>query len=437
MAGSELTLGKKIAKARRRKGWPQRDLAAMIGRSESWVSQVERDVIPVNSLDALRQISDVLGISLAELLAAAPPERSPVSARRPSGSTRVVRNLGPEEGDDPVRRRELLAAAAVVFASPLAGAAPAEASTLAPLEDHLLYGTATVPKRSEVSPAGVAAAVKASWQDFRAARYDTLARNLPGRIAQAQALEPAELSATAVADLYNIATRLCIKLGEDGLVAITADRALNSARIGGDALTIAEAHRMVSSAWRRQGHLARATDIVVRAAQDVRADRSTPETARLSANVSLLATAAYTAAKMGDRPTAHALIGEAAEAAEAGRTSPEARTDTGTQQVLLHQLSVHYLLGDAGQAIDLAKTINPAALPTAERQGRFFTDVARCFDQWGKPEQCYRALLAAERAAPQEIRRGAVKDLASGLLRHDRRLPGVRAFAGRAGVAVN
>ncbi|WP_030989187.1 helix-turn-helix domain-containing protein [Streptomyces sp. NRRL S-1813] len=56
MAGSELTLGKTIAKARRRKGWPQRDLVAMIDRSESWVSQVERDVIPVNGLDALRQI---------------------------------------------------------------------------------------------------------------------------------------------------------------------------------------------------------------------------------------------------------------------------------------------------------------------------------------------------------------------------------------------
>ncbi|MFI0711543.1 hypothetical protein ACH4SK_12960 [Streptomyces inhibens] len=93
------------------------------------------------------------------------------------------------------------------------------------------------------SSAGVAAPSEGVRQDFRAARYDAPARTLPGRIAQAQALEPVELSATTVADLYNIATRLCIKLGEDGLVAITADRALNSARIGGDALTNAEAQR--------------------------------------------------------------------------------------------------------------------------------------------------------------------------------------------------
>ncbi|WP_189953228.1 helix-turn-helix domain-containing protein [Streptomyces alanosinicus] len=427
-----------IAKARRRKGWPQRDLAAMIDKSESWVSQAERDVIPVNSVETLRRISDVLDVPLPELLAAAPsPGQPPTSAHRRSASVRVGRNSGPEEGDDRMRRRELLAAAAVVFASPLASATPAEAGTLAPLEELLLYGTASVPEDSDVSPAGVAAAVKASREHFRAARYDTLAKTLPGQIAQAQALKGAEESATAVADLYNIAVRLCIKLGEDGLVAITADRALNSARIGGDALTIAEAHRMVSSAWRRQGHLARATDIAVRAAQEVRADRGTPEPARLASGSSLLATAAYTAAKRGDRQTAHALIGEAAETAKAGRTIPDARTDAGLQQVLLHQLSVHYLLGDAGQAIDLARTVDPSALPTAERQGRFFIDVARCFDQWGKPEQCYRALLAAERAAPQEIRRGAVKDLAGGLLRHDRRLPGVRAFACRTGTPVN
>ncbi|MFF2812865.1 XRE family transcriptional regulator [Streptomyces sp. NPDC058000] len=346
----------------------------------------------------------------------------------------MVGNLGVEEGDE-VRRRELLAAAAAVF-TPLAGASPAQANTLTPLEDLLLYGTAAAPSGGDISAAGVAAAVKQSRAHFRAARYDTLARTLPGQIARAQTLEPAEVAATAVADLYNIAARLCIKLGEDGLVAITADRAMNSARAGGDALTIAEAHRMVSSAWRRQGHLARATDIAVRAAQDLRADRSAPEPERLAGGSTLLATAAYTAAKSGDRASATALIAEAAETARAGRTVPQDRIDAGLQQVLLHQLSVHYLLGDAGQAIDLVKTIAPTTLPTAERQGRFFIDVARCFEQWGKPQHCYRALLAAERAGPQEIRRGAARHLAGGLLQHDRSLPGIRNFAGRAGVAL-
>ncbi|MEU0839469.1 hypothetical protein ABZ370_08355 [Streptomyces sp. NPDC005962] len=61
--------------------------------------------------------------------------------------------------------------------------------------------------------------------------------------------------------------------------------------------------------------------------------------------------------------------------------------------------------------------------------------MARAFDQWGKPEHCYRALLSAEEAAPQEVRRGSVRTLATGLLRHDRVLPDVRSFAKRIGGA--
>ncbi|MFJ2580771.1 hypothetical protein [Kitasatospora aureofaciens] len=207
-----------------------------------------------------------------------------------------------------------------------------------------------------------------------------------------------------------------------------SDRALTAARAGGDGLIIAEAQRMVSSAWRRQGHLSRATDIAFRAAHDLQRDSSVPEAARLTAQGDLFATAAYTAAKLGDRSYAHALIREAADNARA------AGQVDGIQGVTLHHLSVHYELGDAGQAIELARTINPAALPTAERQARFFTDVARAFDQWGKPEQAFRALLAAEQAAPQEVRRGSVREVATDLLRHDRRLPGIRDFATRAGI---
>lgn len=53
----------------------------------------------------------------------------------------------------------------------------------------------------------------------------------------------------------------------------------------------------------------------------------------------------------------------------------------GPGQVLLHQISISYLLGDAGQAIEHARRIDTAALPTTERQARYWIDVARAFDQ--------------------------------------------------------
>jgi UDP-N-acetylenolpyruvoylglucosamine reductase len=44
--GKEVTFGEFIAKLRTRKGWYQRDLAAEAGRSEEWVSGIERGLIP-------------------------------------------------------------------------------------------------------------------------------------------------------------------------------------------------------------------------------------------------------------------------------------------------------------------------------------------------------------------------------------------------------
>ncbi|MFI1521122.1 XRE family transcriptional regulator [Kitasatospora cineracea] len=401
------------------------------------MSLVERDMQQVKDLTLLQRFADVLEVGLAELIALPQPaaDRPRSRPRKPTSATLTSTSAAEE---DDVRRRPFMALAAAALFAPAVGepAAHAEATTsLGGLEDLLLYGTDRVPSpRREPTSATVAASLVASRREFKAARYDVLAEALPGRIAAAQLLGTSGERGRNVAQLYNVAVRLCIKAGDNNLVAITADRALTSARAGGDPLVVAEAQRMVSSAWRRQGSLARATDIVVVAAEELLADTSVPEASRLATRGDLYATAAYTAAKSGDRSYAHALIREAVDSAAAsGRISGLVE---GAQGVALHELSVHYELGDAGRAIELARTIDPTSLPTAERQARFFIDVARAFDQWGKPEQCFKALMAAEEAAPQEVRRGAVRDLASGLLRHDRKLPGVRDFATRAGVQI-
>ncbi|MFD8708137.1 helix-turn-helix domain-containing protein [Kitasatospora sp. NPDC059648] len=437
MGDNGKTFGAFISLRRSTLGWTQLRLATEVGRSEDWMSLVERDMQQVKDLTLLQRFAEVLGVDLTELIALPQPaaDRARSRPRKPASATLTSTSAAEE---DDVRRRPFLTLAAAALFTPATGQQAAHADSMAPLaglEDLLLYGTDRIPApRREPTQESVATSLVTSRLEFKAARYDALAEALPGRIAAAQLVGAAEERARNVAQLYNIAVRLCIKIGDSNLVAITADRALTAARAGGDPLVVAEAQRMVSSAWRRQGSLSRATDIVVVAAEDLLADNSVPEAARLAARGDLYATAAYTAAKTGDRSYAHALIREAADsAAAAGRAS--GLTD-GIQGVALHELSVHYELGDAGQAIELARTIDPTALPTAERQARFFTDVARAFDQWGKPEQCFKALLAAEEAAPQEIRRGAVRDLAASLLRHDRKLPGVRDFAARAGVQI-
>ncbi|MFJ4185481.1 XRE family transcriptional regulator [Kitasatospora sp. NPDC089509] len=428
-----ITFGRFVSLRRTEMGWTQLRLAVELDHGEDWMSQVERDVQQVQDVQLLRRMATALGAEFDMLTALPQPaSKKPRSPRRQGSSATLTTTSGAEEDD--VRRRQVMSAAAAALFVPLLNASPAGAVTdpLAGLEDLLLYGPERIPApRREPTLTTVAASLVASRQEFKAARYDVLAEALPGRIAAAEVVGTAEERARHTAQLYNIAARLCIKIGDNNLVAVTSDRALTAARLGGDPLITAEARRMVSSSWRRQGSLARATDIVVVAAEDLVADTSVSEAARLATRGDLYATAAYTAAKSGDRTYADALIKEASEsAAVASRASGLV---DGVQSVRLHEVSVHFELGDAGQAIEKARTIDPSALPTAERQARFFTDVARAFDQWGKPDQTYRALLAAEAAAPQEVRRGAVRDLAVGLLRYDRQLPGVRDFAARAG----
>ncbi len=59
--------GQRIARARRRRGLSQAALAGLVGRSESWLSQVERGKRTVDSHVVLTRLAAVLRVDIAEL----------------------------------------------------------------------------------------------------------------------------------------------------------------------------------------------------------------------------------------------------------------------------------------------------------------------------------------------------------------------------------
>ena len=61
--------GERIAYHRKRLGLSQVEFAGLVGRSESWVSQVERGVRPVDRMSVLQKVADVLSVPVAELRA--------------------------------------------------------------------------------------------------------------------------------------------------------------------------------------------------------------------------------------------------------------------------------------------------------------------------------------------------------------------------------
>jgi transcriptional regulator with XRE-family HTH domain len=60
-------VGQRIATARRRRGLSQAVLAGLVGRSESWLSQVERGKRRVDSHTVLTRVADLLRTDIAEL----------------------------------------------------------------------------------------------------------------------------------------------------------------------------------------------------------------------------------------------------------------------------------------------------------------------------------------------------------------------------------
>ena len=69
----------RIARARRRRGLSQAVLAGLIGRSESWLSQVERGKRGVDSHSVLVRLAEVLRVDLEELTS---PKNSQASETR-------------------------------------------------------------------------------------------------------------------------------------------------------------------------------------------------------------------------------------------------------------------------------------------------------------------------------------------------------------------
>jgi transcriptional regulator with XRE-family HTH domain len=59
MSGDENAAGARIARARRRRGLSQAVLAGLVGRSESWLSQVERGKRGVDSYAVLTRMAEV------------------------------------------------------------------------------------------------------------------------------------------------------------------------------------------------------------------------------------------------------------------------------------------------------------------------------------------------------------------------------------------
>lgn len=372
-------IGDRIGAYRRRRGLSQITLAGLVGRSESWLSQVERGKRGVDSLTVIRDLATALGTTPDTLIGIDLPIPS-VSV----GHTAT----------DAVRRY-------VDGYSQLLTAPQTPTGTVAQLSEAAETLNAT----------------------YQAARYDEALTASPALLTAVDALARSDTGPDAVhvyVAAYVITAKILHKVGESRLAALAADRAAAMAsRPGASGIDRGLAAREVVGALLYTGQADAAEALAVDMATSLDADPNANTPDLISLRGSLLLLAAVIAARRTERFAALERLDSAEQLAEQlGYDGNHCWTAFGPTNVAIHAVSVAAELGDAGEAVRLSHRVKPADLPAGlvSRRAQLHLDLAWAYTQHRRDAEAIVQLLDAEQIAPQLIRfhpvvREAVADL--------------------------
>ncbi|WP_049653659.1 helix-turn-helix domain-containing protein [Kitasatospora sp. MY 5-36] len=369
------SIGKRVRRARLRLGMTQADLAAATGRTQGWVSKVEKGAIELDRAGTINQVAAALHCHPNDLI-----ER-PFVAGKPSenqwqvSAAAILREL---------RRYDL---------TPVFDGAPRPSAELWRETERL--------HRLRDAAANVA-----------------ILKVLPDMLREARAL--AEVSTGREREeafaVYAIECKFAHTaahtLGHPELIAMACERAAWSARLSGDPVMEAVADWMrVWDMWATADwdDALALSDKALRLVED-RYRANDPLAVRAWGAMHLRA--AVSAARAGRRTEAEDRIRHAYAAAElmdGSRAEPPFDRHSLTfssGNVQVHAVSVQLEMGDHARALILNERADPAkvaALP-ASRRGHHHMDLARAWLWDGNRDKALQALEAAEKTAPQLVR---------------------------------
>ncbi|MGV9215647.1 helix-turn-helix domain-containing protein [Micromonospora sp. RB23] len=255
--------------------------------------------------------------------------------------------------------------------------------------------------RAVMSPDRLAREVWQAWMTYQYARYPRLVELLPALVTEVHRVDAQEPVAgrEAVVEVYRVTAALPVKLGEESLAWLAADRAMSAA--AGDTVLLACAAVQLGQVLRPS---ARTRTVLLAAASQL-----TPETpAEMSLCGSLLVQAALTAAGAGDDRGSGDLLEEAAGlAVRVGDGHDHHRTAFGPTAVELARVTAAVELGDGPQAVarhrEAIERDGWRWLPV-EHRAAHLVDAARAHLQTNDPGNAARLLVQADSIAPAEIR---------------------------------
>lgn len=370
-AGDPLTVGERVAFYRRRRGLAQATLAGLVGRSEDWLSKIERGEREINKLDVLVEVARALRVTLGDLL-----------------GEPVLMEDEHKDDDVPAVRDALMA--------------PQRLS-------RTLFSGSIEPEY--VDPRPVAQWTEDAWSDYQAGRIGKVVAALPRLIKAAQQMEAAggdsgykRRCAAVSARIHHLAATTLSKVGEADLAWIAAERAMQAADTADDPLVLASAARSGTHALLAVGRFDDALQLGDAAARWLGPRMREGDPAALSLYGMLHLRSAVAAARDQERSVAYELLAKAEEAAESlGEDANYWQTGFGPTNVALHRMSAGLDLGDIAFVVDHSGEINASPLPV-ERQVTHMIDHARALSLVARDEDALQVLLSAEEKSPQLVR---------------------------------
>lgn len=370
----------------------QQVFADAIGKSKSWVDKIERGVRRLDKFSVLNEIADALTIDAQQLLGR--------ETQRRSEHDNCIDQVEVNSIRASLERYERL--------GKYLGAAAIDAVAIPELRKSVAH----------------------AWHAYEKANYPALARELVDLLKSAPVAEEnatgveREEAAALLTQVYQIASTVLRKLGESQLSWLAADRAIGAAQRCDDPLLIGIATTRVANALRSLGRFQAALDLNIQVAHGMMAEigaKARTDPAAMSVYGTLLLQGAMAASLSGDAATTRDLLHSASRAAErVGEGSNHYWTSFGPTNVDLHRVAAAVELGEGRQAWQIHQEINPDRLRALvpERRAHHYLDLARGCAQFGDLERAGRALVAAEKSAPSEIRcRPLAHDIITDVLR--------------------
>jgi transcriptional regulator with XRE-family HTH domain len=380
----EMTRGQRIARARKRRGWTQQQLATELGRSVSWVSQVERGTLPLDRMSVLDQLARTLGVEIVELTG------QPYRHSRP--------------GQD-------------------SGHAGIPALRLAVQRAKLpSYVTTTAAPRPV---ADLRADVENAEQLRQAADFTALGGILPGllddvviahREATGTAHDELTLLVVRVAHIVRVTADLT---GHHDLAWTAVELEMQTAERAGAPAALGAATWDLCGVWLHSSALneARTAALAGLNQLDPYVGRD-PELTALAGALHLRAAVAYS--RLWSEADVQAHLVQADRLAPA--TGNAWQTQYNGPNVAIHALETAVELGRPTDALGLADRVPIDAVESRERQTHYWTCRARGLGMNGRTGEALDTLLRAERIAPAHVQnRPMARELVADLLQRDRR----------------